>query len=317
MALVLLTGATGRLGRALLPSLLARGDTVRAVVRPGTQASLPAGVEKVEFDLSSGALPSSSFDGVRYVVHLAGLVDSHSYNELIAHNANATKELLSQCPSSVKRVVIASSISIYGEYSGQVVDETFTPKTESPYGKSKLMAEDFARDFCDSLPLVFLRFGMIYGPGFEEGYFEVLRYLEKGKMQIIGSGENRIPLLHSSDAVNAILLSLESNAPHCREYNIVGAEQFTQKQLLSLAAGALGVPAPEKHIHPAMLSMALAMQGLSGKKSLDPENIRQLTLDRAYSYERAKKELKYQPKVALAEGVREMVRIYKEKKPLD
>jgi len=153
---------------------------------------------------------------------------------------------------------------------------------------------------------------MVYGPGFEEGYFTILRYLEEGKMQIIGDGANRIPLVHINDVVSAILLALDKPVPHCREYNIVGFEQLTQQQLLAAAAQELGVAVPEKHIHPAMISVIMSMQGLAGKKaSLGPESIRQLTLDRAYSCKRAKKELGWEPQVKLADGIREMVQLYK------
>lgn len=317
MASILVTGATGRLGTALLPALLARGDKIRAVVRLGSTGSLPQGVEKVECDLSSSALPGQAFEGIQSIIHLAGLIGSHPYNELIASNANSTKNLISHCPSSVQKVVLASSISVYGQYAGQMVDEDFPLKTESPYGKSKLMAEEFARGYGDLLHLVFLRFGMIYGPGFQEGYFEVLRYISEGKMQIIGSGENRIPLVHASDAVAAILLAIDKPQARNREYNIVGAEQMTQKGLLTLAAAELGASPPRQHISPTVLSLVLGIGRLSGKKSLDPENIRQLSLDRAYSCERAKKELGWQPNVPLAQGMKEMVKLYKAKQTGD
>ncbi|VVB99754.1 GDP-mannose 4,6-dehydratase [uncultured archaeon] len=315
MSLVLVTGAGGRMGSALLPALLARGDKVRAVVRPGSRHPFHESIECIEHDLSKAPLPSTAFEGVDKVAHIAGLVGSHPYNELMAANANATKNMLYFCPTSVRKIVIASSISVYGEYKGQVVDESFEARTESPYGKSKLMAEDFARDYVDSLPIVFLRFGMVYGPGFEEGYFAVLDYIKRGKMQIIGDGLNRIPLVHINDVVQAFLVALDKQSERGRAYNICGSEQLTQQELLELAAEALEMPAPTKHIHPAMISMALAMQGFTGKKaSLDPENIRQLTMDRAYSIERAKKELGWSPKVKAKDGISEMARLFKESK---
>ena len=309
MALVLVTGASGRLGSALVERLLSRNYSVRAVVRLGSSSPLPSGVERIEHDLAASPLPASAFSGVKYVAHLAGLVGSHSYYELLAANVNAVRNILSNCPPSVQKAVMASSISVYGEYAGQTVDETFAPKTESPYGKSKLMGEEAARSY-SALPLVFLRFGMIYGPGFEQGYCPVLRYLSKGKMVFLGAAQNRIPLLHVSDAVSAIMLALEKPTPPCREYNIVGSEQLTQQELLCSAASELGVAPPQKHVPPSAISLLLKFQRLAGKTSLDPENVRQLTLDRAYSCERAKKELGWQPKVKLADGMREMVKLY-------
>lgn len=313
MTHVIVTGATGRLGSAAVAEMISRGYSIRAVVRPGSAGSLPQQVERIDFDLASGPLPRQVFDGVSLVAHLAGLVGSHPYGELIAANANSTKNVLSNCPSTVERAVLASSVSVYGEYRSQVVDEGFALKAHGPYGKSKLASEDFAREYCSSISIVFLRFGMIYGPGFEQGYFDVFDYLSRGKMRTIGDGANRIPLLHVSDAVQAIMLALSRPVPRCREYNIVGSEQKTQKELLFMAASELGVPVPSGHVSPAAIPLLAGLQGLAGKKGLDEDNLRQLTMDRAYSCQRANEELGWQPKVSVAQGLREMVKIYKAK----
>ena len=310
MALVLVTGATGRIGSALVRALLARKDNVRAIVRPGSAHKLPEGVEKFEFDLSSGALPRPAFEGVHKVVHLAGLVGSQPYNELVRHNAFATKNLLANCPSYAHRVILASSISVYGEYKGKTVDESFAPKGESDYGKSKLLAESFARTYCESLHIVFLRFGMVYGPGFEEGYYPVLSYLKRGKMLVLGDGANRLPLLHIDDAVHAILLAMDSKVEPCREYNIVGAEKPTQNELLAMAAKELGVMPPKKHLPVLLAKTAAKTQSFFSKGSFSAENIRQMSLDRAYSAERARAELGFEAKVKLADGLKEVVAIY-------
>ena len=175
-----------------------------------------------------------------------------------------------------------------------------------------------ARNYCPRLPITFLRIAMVYGPGFEEGYSTVFRYLKEGKMKIIGDGKNRLPLIHVDDVAAAFLLALNKKTPPCREYNICGLEQLTQEELLKLAASSLGVPAPKEHISPEALQMLMGFSGMLGKKvSLDPENIRQLTLDRAYSCKRAEKELGWKQKVKLKDGVAEMVRIYKGKKTVD
>jgi nucleoside-diphosphate-sugar epimerase len=312
MAFYLVTGATGRLGRTLLPALLSIGS-VRAVVRPESASSTPKGANRFAWDLAVGPIPKSAFKGITHVVHLAGLVGDHPYEELLLHNGTAVRNLLSNCPSSVKKVVIASSISVYGDYSGKTVDESFMPKGESPYGRSKLMGELAASEYCGVLPIVFLRFGMIYGPLFEEGYFGVLQRIRGGKMAMLGAGNNHLPLLHSSDAAKAILLALEKKTPRCRQYNIVGGERMTQKQLFSAAAAELGVSPPTRHLPlPFILAAASIRQFLFrlevGKKpSFTPENIRQLTLDRIYSTERARRELGFVAKVKLARGLKEVV----------
>ncbi|MCX8174633.1 MAG: NAD-dependent epimerase/dehydratase family protein [Candidatus Micrarchaeota archaeon] len=319
MAGVLVSGATGRLGKALVARLLERGWDVRAVVRPGREGSLPPMVQKVEHDLSVAPLPASAFEGMANAAHLAGLVGDHPYEKLYLHNAVGTKNFLSACPSNI-RTVVASSIAVYGRHEGQVVDESFEPKPDTPYGKSKLMAERFACQCSDRSPVVLLRFGMIYGPGFYEGYFPVLSALEKGRMKILGSGKNRIPLVYVDDAVEAILLSFSARVASGEKYNIVGPDTLTQEELLAIAAQELGVGAPSDRISPAIASLAatcagwLSAAGICKKPQLNAEHIRQMATDRAYSCEKARRELGFVPAVGAREGIARMVRFYKQRK---
>lgn len=326
MALILVTGATGRLGSLVVKALLARGNTVRAVVRPGSAGAsrLPQGVEKIECDLGVSALPESAFEGVGKIAHLSGLVGDYPYSRLVLANSFATKHLLAACPPEVEKVVLASSISVYGEHKGELVDEQVPPVCESPYGKSKLLGEAFAREYASALPIVFLRFGMIYGTSFEEGYFQILDRLAAGKMQILGDGKNRMPLLHQSDAVGAVLAALDSskNIASCREFNIVGGEKMTQKELLALAATCLDAAPPVKSV-PILLAKAgvflqsaLSSIGACKRPSVSLDNIRQMTLDRAYSCERARSELGWQAKVRLTDGMKEVVAAYRAKHPI-
>ncbi|MCX6769054.1 MAG: NAD-dependent epimerase/dehydratase family protein [Candidatus Micrarchaeota archaeon] len=316
MAKILVTGATGRLGSTLLPLLLAKGHSVRALVRPGSQKPLMRGVERFEFDLSSGKPPQEAYAGVQKVIHLSGLVGEYPFSQLMSQNAYATQNLVAACPSSVENIILASSISIYGEYAGQLVDETFTLQGESQYGKSKLMAEMFAKEYADAFPIVALRFGMIYGPGFTEGYYAVFERLMKRKMSIIGNGKNRLPLVHSEDAIEAILLSLDFCKTGFHPYNIVGAETATQEEVFGMAASALKVPAPKGKTPQTIANIgigaaqALSIAGICKKPSINSDNLRQLCSDRAYSGAKAQKELGFGASVKLSDGINQMARIF-------
>lgn len=322
MSLVLVTGATGRIGSHVSEALLSRGDEVRAIVhRAGS--SVPSGAEPFTADLSSVQLPPAAFGGVSKVIHLAGLVGDFSASELVRQNAIATRNLLSSCPSSIQKFIHASSISVYGEYKGQSVDETFHPRPDSHYGKSKLLAEEFCSEYFSRFPTVLLRFGMVYGPGFEDRYFKVLEYIEKGKMKILGDGSNRVPFVHVNDVISAVLLALDAPVQSGSAYNIVGQDACTQEEIYRMAAQELGVAPPKEHASPylakfAAMSLSAAASLSFGKPpSVTTEHIRQLTLDRAYSCEKAKKELGWEPKVKLADGIREMVGLYKGKKSVE
>ncbi|MCX8197755.1 MAG: NAD(P)-dependent oxidoreductase [Candidatus Micrarchaeota archaeon] len=315
MGTILVTGAAGRLGSLVCSALLSEGYFVRGIVKPGSKASLPAGAEREEADLVL-PIPASAFSDVEAVVHCAGLVGEKPYGQLLVHNAFAVKNLLASCPESVEKIILASSISVYGQHPGVVADESFPTNPDTNYGKSKLLAEMFARDYRDAKSICLLRFGMIYGSSFTDGYFQVLSMLQSGKMRIVGDGRNRLPLLHQADAVSSVFEALNSCRPGCHEYNIVGCEQKTQRELLSIAAGFLGVPAPSKSV-PAFAAIlavkaqrALSFLRLAKPPSLTEENIRQLSSDRAYSTDKARKELGFEAKVKLEDGINEVVQSY-------
>ena len=323
MSLILVTGATGRMGSHVSEALLSRNEEVRAIVRSGSRGAVPSGAEKFEADISTSPLPNAAFDVVSKVIHRAGLVGDFPASELVRQNALATRNLLSSCPLSLQKFIHASSISVYGEHGGQIVDETFHPSPDSHYGKSKLLAEEFCSEYCSRFPIILLRFGMVYGPGFEDRYEKVLEYIEKGKMKVLGDGTNRLPFVHINDVVSAVLAALDASIPSGSAYNIVGPDAYTQEEIYRMAAQELGVAPPKEHASPylakfAAMSLSAAASLSFGKPpSVTVEHIRRLTLDRAYSCEKAKKELGWEPKVKLKEGIAEMVRLYKSRKQVE
>ena len=84
--------------------------------------------------------------------------------------------------------------SVYGEMPGKMVDERADVKPDTAYGKSKAAAEEFARKYSPAIPITALRFGMIYGPGFEEGYFRFSICSKAAKWQSSGAGRTSSPL---------------------------------------------------------------------------------------------------------------------------
>lgn len=307
MAKILLTGATGRLGTALLPKLLENGYSVRAIVRPGSLKPLPQGVERLEFDLASGALPTEAFQGIQKIVHLAALMGERPYFELYQNNAAATSNLLANCPPSVERMVMASSISLYAEKKGIMQDESSPAPGQGAYGKSKAEQEETAKRYSQKLAIIALRLGMLYGPNFTEGYYPIMQRIAKGKMTLLGDGKNRLPLLHVDDAVSAFLLALECRSIGFRAYNIVG-ESATQEQCFRVAAEELHAMVPHKRT-PVLLARAMLLL-FPGKITQD--NLSQLTMDRQYSTELAEKEIGFRAKVKLADGIKQMARLFQD-----
>ncbi|NYZ76293.1 NAD-dependent epimerase/dehydratase family protein [Candidatus Micrarchaeota archaeon] len=319
--LMLVTGAGGRLGKHLLNLLLEKKARVRVLARAGAEVSFPRGVEVFPGDITH---PITLFDAVRgvdVVFHLAALVDYvSSEKRLFDVNVEGTKNLLKVCAEAapnLQRFVYCSSTSVMGK---ELAEIPANEKTEclptDNYGFSKLMAEKAVLEYKKRFPIVIMRPAVIYGEGFDEGYFPVLKLIKHNRMRIIDSGNNVIPFVHAEDVVKALLLAAESKKAPGHIYIIAGAEQMTQKEVFEIAARELGVKPPHQHIPHFLaefgiqLSYPLSFLGWR-KTRVDLENLAVLSSHRIFDISKAKRELGYSPSVRLGEGIKEMAEYYK------
>jgi nucleoside-diphosphate-sugar epimerase len=319
--LMLVTGEGGRLGKHLINLLLEKKARVRVLARAGAELPFPKGVEVFPGDITH---PMTLFDAVRgvdVVFHLAALVDYvSSEKRLFDVNVEGTKNLLKVCAEAapnLQRFVYCSSTSVMGK---ELAEIPANEKTEclptDNYGFSKLMAERAVLEYRKRFPVVIVRPAVVYGEGFDEGYFPVLKLIKHNRMRIIDSGNNVIPFVHARDVAKALLLAAESRKAPGQIYIITGAEQMTQKEVFEIAARELGVKPPHQHIprflaeFGVQLSYPLSFLGWS-KKRVDLENLAVLSSHRIFDISKAKRELSYSPSVRLEEGIKEMVEYYK------
>ncbi|MDP2717285.1 MAG: NAD(P)-dependent oxidoreductase, partial [Candidatus Micrarchaeota archaeon] len=205
---VLVTGATGRLGQVFVRKLQSNGWTVTALVRDAAKAKkvLPKKVEQVKADLNTASLDilAECMRG-KSVVHLAATLDFDAPAEKLQEaNVEATRRIVQAASAAhVRRLVHMSSTAIYHHPDKMPIDETQAPSPSSGYGETKWEAEQIVQQ--GGLPYVIIRAPAIYGPGFQEGFMQVVEFVRKGKMPVIGSGKNRIPLIHVDDAADALI----------------------------------------------------------------------------------------------------------------
>jgi farnesol dehydrogenase len=189
-------------------------------------------------------------------------------------------------------------------------DESTPAKPDTPYATSKLEAERVVATHPNH---VILRIGPVYGPGFGE-YFKVLHLIKKGKMSIIGDGQNRIPFVHASDVTGVIRNSIGKGHGI---YVVVG-ECLSQNDVYAIAAGKLKVAPPHRHM-PVLLATVYAhlellrQKYLKGKPLFIPEDIAVLSSDRTFNCNKARRELGFSP-MRLEQGIAEMVEEYERQK---
>jgi uncharacterized protein YbjT (DUF2867 family) len=275
---ILLTGATGLLGGALLDLLLANGHEVRCLVREGSpRASLldPCHTELLRGDAGDAAALARALPGVDALVHVAGI----EYSPAILEAARGRRDL---------RLIVVGSTSAHSAY----------PFRSAP----KLRMEELVR--ASGLAYTIARPSMIYGSELDKNVHRLLRFLDRSPVfPMFGSGENLWQPVYYEDCARALYEALVRPAAVGQSYDLPGAEPLTYLEMVRTAAGALGrkpriVRVP---LEPARRVLAAA-EALRLPLPVRSEQVLRLREDKAYPYDKAKWELGYAPRT-FAEGV--------------
>lgn len=314
---VLVTGATGHVGRHLIPRLMEKGYSVRVAAIDAEEAREAFNDEPVEImELDLAAAEAPAFDtlvaGVDAVVHMAAIIDPNAPREkLFRVNAGATRKLAQACArkKDFKRFVYISSSSVFHNPRKLPVEEGDEPSPENVYGESKLAAEKAVRE--SGVQFVILRPVVIYGLGFESLFAPIVHAFQKGSIAIIGSGETHFPAVHVDDLVSAIVLSLEKKEALGQVFNVSGGA-LTQRQWFAAVADELGLSPPAKSI-PVWLANAVAFfyeiktKFFGGSIAISRDSVRRLTTDRVFSTRKAEKLLGWKACVNPRDGLSELI----------
>ncbi len=301
---VLVTGATGRLGRGLVKALAQEGNSVRALmINKNEVTSLASGTLPIVGTLDNKSVLDEACKGVDVVFHLAAVVGESAAKaeELVKVNVEGTKNLLDACRrNKVKHVIFTSTVDVYGKKRSDVLNEESATMPTDKYGYSKTLAEQ--EIIKSGVPYTILRIANIYGPGHERSFFKVFRAVREGKMVIVGDGKNHVALIHMRDVIKALIL-VKDNPDISREkiYNLSDGQTYTQEYLVGLAAEMLKVEKPKRHLQEFVVRM------LARQRNLDSDELRFLTSNRVLDISKIKKELGFEPEVDIKQGGREMI----------
>jgi nucleoside-diphosphate-sugar epimerase len=260
---ILLTGASGFVGRHVLDDLAARGYRVRTAGRSATPAS--PDVEHVAIgDLGAQVDWQPLLDGVDHVVHSAGLAhaDGNIPEERYrAVNTEATLALARAAQAAgVRRFIFLSSIRAQsGPISEQPLSEIDTPAPSDAYGRSKLAAEQGLAGL--DLDWVALRPVLVYGPGVKANMAALLKLAKLPVPLPLGGLSARRSLLAIENLSAAIAFALTQACPARRSYIVSDPEPLSVAQMLAAMRAGLGrgpglIPVPS-----ALLALAARLAG--------------------------------------------------------
>lgn len=296
---VLVTGGLGYIGSYVVPELLSRGWRVRVLDNhyrsdPGTAKRIAAmeGVEVIEGDVRYPASLSSVMPGVEAVVHLAAVCLNKSIvdpTESLDANLIGTQNVIdSAIRHGVRRLVYASSASVYGNPTSLPMKETDAPAPLTPYCIAKLSGEHLLRFHAErsGLSWLALRLFNVYGPGQQtDAYYTsvvltFLRRLVKGEPPVIdGRGEQSMDFIYVADIARAFGLALDSSASG-EVLNVGSGQSTTVKELAD---------------------QLIALLGLQVQPSFRPREV--LVTQRQASIERIREVLGWEPTMEFAEGL--------------
>ena len=341
---ILVTGASGFIGSFIVEEALKRGFETWAAVR-GSSSKAYLQDERINFivlNLSSKEqlveqLRSHTFD---YVVHAAGVTKCLDKRDFRRINTEGTKNLvtaLMELQMPLKRFVFVSSLSVFGaireKQPYEEIRETDTPQPNTEYGRSKLEAEQWLEKLSENsersessedsdkkpFPYVILRPTGVYGPR-EKDYFLMAQSIKQHSDFAVGYRRQDITFVYVSDVVQAVFLALEKGQTG-RKYFLSDGEVYQSTTFSDLIHEELGRPWWIRITAPLWVLRVVTFFGeyvgrLTGKVTALNNDKFHILRQRNWrcDIEPARRELGYEPKVQLKEGVHRAISWYLENK---
>ena len=327
---ILITGASGFIGSFIVEEALKRGfETWAAVRKSSSKAFLQdERIHFIELNLSSKEqlveqLKEHQFD---YVVHAAGVTKCLNKADFHRINTEGTKHLveaLFELKMPLKRFVFVSSLSVFGAIKEKLpydeIREDDTPQPNTEYGRSKLATEQYLDSLGTRLPYIILRPTGVYGPR-EKDYFMMAKSIKQHIDFAVGFQRQDITFVYVTDVVQAIFLALEKGETG-RKYFLSDGEVYQSTTFSDLIHEELGRPWWLRITAPTWVLRIITFFGeyvgrMTGKVTALNKDKYNILKQRNWRCDitPARRELGFEPKVKLEEGVRRTIRWYQDNK---
>ena len=304
----LVTGGAGFIGSNLVEHLVRAGEKVRVIDNFSTGkrenlSSIPGQFEFVEADIRDLEAIRPAFEGVEFVLHQAAVpsVPRSVEDPVTSHEANVTgtvNVLLAARDAGVKRVVIASSSSVYGNNPRLPKHEEMVPQPLSPYAASKLATEGYALAFFHvyGLETVCLRYFNVFGPRQDpkSQYAAVIpkfitAMLNGKPPTIYGDGEQTRDFTYVENVIQANLKAAHADGAAGRVFNIACGQRISINELVRILNEILGTDIEPVYDEPRPGDVKHSLADISAAREV----------------------LGYEPEVDFAEGLRRTVKWYR------
>lgn len=329
---ILVTGATGFVGKHLVPKLLENGFDVTCLVRSKEKAyelKKDFNVEIIIGDITKVETLKGLSDGIDYVVHLAAMghvssVTEESFNHFVSINEEGTENLVSEFAGStqLKKFIHFSSTAAMGYIKTPIQNEKSITNPVTPYQKSKNRSELIVNKAYEqnNFPSMIIRPCMIYGPGGYGEFYKFCKLMKKGIFPKVGLGLNLTPLVFVEDVVMAVIQAIR-NGQIGNTYIIASEKSIPMDELHDLIMKSMGKKAPYIYI-PVIFALigAKLIEVLFPMLGKEPpvsyQNIKSTITDRTFDISKAVNDLGYQQRFSFEKGIEETIKWYKSQNKL-
>jgi len=293
---ILVTGGAGFIGSNIASALVSENDVcILDNLSSGSRSNIPEGATLIEGDIRNDDDLDRATTDVDIIFHQAALISVEESVEKpeLTHevNVSATVKLLERAREESARFVFASSAAVYGHPSGVPIAEDASTDPMSPYGLSKLAAEQYVQLYVDlyDLSAVILRYFNVYGPG------------------QMSSDYSAVISVFAKQAANHEPITVEGDGSQTRDF--IHVQDIVQSNLLAASDDTTGVFNVGTGVSVSIRELAEIIRDVSGKESeiihVDerPDDINRSRADISLISE----ELGFEPSVPLASGLEEIV----------
>lgn len=314
---VCVTGGTGFVGKALVKRLLAGGAQVRVLARPSPRAEAleAAGAEVVRGDLGDADAIARAVEGAEIVYHAGAKISGGGgREEFFDANVRGTDAVLqASLRAKARRIVYLSSIAVYGlAEPDETIDED-TPFDDRPeerdfYAWSKIEADRLTMKFAkhSAVPVTILRPGVIFGPG--RPLPTALIGARLGKLDIVfGRPSLPYPLIYIENLLDALERAARSSDSRLLQYIVLDDEKMTLGQYHAArekVTGSRTIFLPSWPVVTAATVSHPVLRFFPGDPgAFSRRQMLRASQDRHYSTRRIRDELRWLPRVALADAI--------------
>jgi nucleoside-diphosphate-sugar epimerase len=320
---ILVTGGAGFTGSFLARRLLHKGHKVTLIDnQPGHffDELKGLGAQILIGSVSDRELVWKAMQGCEIVHHLAAVFRRVNLPKPVYWDVNVegTRNVLEAAlQQSVQKVVNCSTCGVHGDVKREPADENAPIAPEDYYQYTKYEAEKIIPEFVErGLKVLTLRPTAIYGPGDPARFFMLFKRVNTGRFPMFGDGRVHYHPLYIDNLVDAFELAAVSGKGDGEAYLIGDKHYCTLNELVSTIAETLGVKLKVRHLPfwplwTASLACELAYKPFPVDPPLFRRRVDWFRQNRAFSIQKAKRELGYEPKVGLKEGLAQTAEWYR------